>query len=247
MTAARAAGEIVLRKFRGPLVLETKSDDSPVTEADRDAETAIRSLLSKAFPSYGVIGEEFDSENVSAESRWVIDPIDGTRMFIAGVPLFAVLIGLERAGEPTIGVAHFPALGETLWAEPGGAFRNGERISARAESAPLILTGSIGSFLARERLQALLGLAKSGYAIRNLGDAYGHCLVATGAATAMIDPLVKIWDLCAIAPIVREAGGTLTDFTGRSTHNAGEAISCKPGLLPAFVDALSVADGDART
>lgn len=240
LAIALAAGGITLKYFNTDTPVERKADDSPVTRADREAETYIRDQIALRFPHHGVLGEEFDEQPGDGETRWVIDPIDGTKSFVYGVPLFAVLIGLERGGVPVMGVAHFPALGETLWAEQGsGAFCNGEaiRVSStdRIEDA-LLVSGSILSFQAKGTLDGYIALAKKAYATRTWGDAYGHCMVARGKAEIMLDPRVNVWDTCALTPIVLEAGGSFTSFDGGLGRGVGEALSTNGRLLQAVLN-----------
>jgi histidinol phosphatase-like enzyme (inositol monophosphatase family) len=244
LDAAVEAGDLALKYFRAGVGVERKADESPVTRADREGESLIRERLSAAFPSYGILGEEFGETAGDSETRWIIDPIDGTKSFVYGVPLFAVLIGLERGGKAVLGVASFPALGETLWAESGaGAFCNGEPIhvgnTAELKDA-LFVCGSPGSFAARGSSRAFLSIASKAYATRTWGDAYGHCMVARGKADVMLDPLVNVWDTCALAPIVTEAGGVFTDWNGRFGHDFGEQLSSSRLLLPQVLSLLEV-------
>ncbi|MCH8275786.1 MAG: histidinol-phosphatase [Armatimonadetes bacterium] len=238
---AEEAGRLVLRYFQEDTPVERKADDSPVTQADREAETLIRDRLEKRFPSHSFLGEETGRRDTGSELEWVVDPIDGTKSFIYGVPLFGGLIGLRRAGEPVLGVAHFPALGDTFWAETGlGAFRNGERIRvskvARLEDA-LIVCGSHAAFIERRRVRGMNRLARRAFASRTWGDAYGYCMLAEGRAEIMLDPVANPWDLCAPMPIVKEAGGTFTDFGGRDGHEWGEAVATNGLLLQDVVEA----------
>ncbi|MBA3724946.1 MAG: inositol monophosphatase family protein [Armatimonadetes bacterium] len=235
LRVARAAGGITLKYFNTDTPVERKADDSPVSRADREAETYIRNQIALRFPHHGILGEEFEEQPGDGETRWVIDPIDGTKSFVYGVPLFAVLVGLERDGIPVMGVAHFPALNETLWAEQGGgAFCNGEaiRVSStdRIEDA-LLVSGSILSFEAKGTLDGYIALAQRAYATRTWGDAYGHSMVARGKAEVMLDPRVNVWDTCALTPIVLASGGTFTSFDGGPGHGVGEALSTNGRLL----------------
>lgn len=242
LDAAAAAGEICLRYFGTEFEPEFKADDSPVTAADREAEAAIRESLLKKFPSHGFLGEESESERTEAESVWVVDPIDGTKSFVYGVPLFAVLIGLRRAGRPALGVALLPALRTTFWAERGtGAFSNGRpiRVSAQADiGRALVVCGSHGGFQRAGREEGLARVAKRAYATRTWGDAYGHLMVASGRAGCMLDPVVNEWDIVPLIPIVEEAGGVVTDFSGQSWSGQPEAISSSTQLLKDVVEAF---------
>jgi histidinol phosphatase-like enzyme (inositol monophosphatase family) len=229
-----------MRHF-GSRAFERKEDSSPVTAADRAVEEFIRAEVGARFPADGVVGEEFGDQTLGADRAWVIDPIDGTKSFIYGVPLFGVLIGLLAGGKPALGVVDFPALETTYWAEVGlGAFRNGDRISVSGSAIgeSLVVAGSYSSLRERGRLAGFAKLAQEAYVVRGWGDAYGHCLVADGRAGVMIDPIVEVWDTCAIMPIVTEAGGTFTNFAGEPGHAFGEALSTNGTLLEAALAAF---------
>ena len=231
------AGKIAMKYFRQSFDVVRKADDSPVTIADKEIETFLREKLEADFPSHGILGEEFEEKPGSGE-RWVIDPIDGTKSFVYGVPLFSVLLGLEVEGAPSLGVAHFPALGETYWGDSSGAFLNGKRIAVSNKTRladSLLIMGSLKAMDAHDRLDKFTALARKAYATRNWGDAYGHCLVARGDAEAMIDPFVSVWDTCAVAAIVEGAGGRFTDFGGNSTHTAGNVIAAAPGVFDEII------------
>ncbi|MDQ2986492.1 MAG: hypothetical protein M3R13_07195 [Armatimonadota bacterium] len=238
---AREAGNIAMKHYRTGFEVHRKPDDSPVTVADREIETLFRERAAKDYPKYGVLGEEFE-ETPGGSSRWVIDPIDGTKSFVFGVPLFSTLIGLEVDGKPTLGVAHFPALDETYWGNNEGAFLNGDRIQVSQKSdlsESLLLMGSLKAMDANRRLDAFIALARKAYATRNWGDAYGHCLVARGDAEAMIDPFVSIWDTCAVSAIVEAAGGRFANFAGEDGHTHGEVIACAPGVFEEIMAGFS--------
>lgn len=237
---AQEAGEIAMKYFRSGVEVIRKSDDSPVTIADREIEAFLRERILEKFPGDGILGEEFD-ETPGAGRRWVIDPIDGTKSFIYGMPAFSILIGLEFDTRPAAGVAHLPALDETYWGSVHGAFLNGDRISVsdRPLSRALLLMGSLKAMDACGRLDAFTELARGAYATRNWGDAYGHCLVARGDAEAMIDPAVSTWDTCAVSVIVEAAGGRFTNFQGAPGHTFGEAIACAPSVFNDVIAAFA--------
>jgi histidinol phosphatase-like enzyme (inositol monophosphatase family) len=237
---AREAGEIAQKYFRQGFEIERKSDNSPVTIADKQIEEFLRKRIGAEFPNDGILGEEFD-EKLGSGNRWVIDPIDGTKSFVYGVSLFSILIGLEVDGEPALGVAHFPALGETYWGDDRGAFLNGDRIRVSDKvnlADSLLLMGSLKAMDANGRLDACTQLARRAYATRNWGDAYGHCLVARGDAEAMFDPFVAVWDTCAVSAIVTAAGGRFTDFAGNPGHEHGEVVACAPGIFDEVIAAF---------
>lgn len=194
-----------------------KADDSPVTAADLRAERTLREEIAKAYPGESILGEE---EGLSGEGkeRWVIDPIDGTKSFVSGVPLFGTLLAFEVAGEVQLGVMYFPALKEIAYAQLGqGAFWNGERCRVSGVSDLANAVVSTGSIVSLKRWGLLEGVASVGehlLALRGWSDAYGHLLVATGRIEAMVDPVLSYWDIAAPKLIVEEAGGTFTAFDG---------------------------------
>ena len=244
---AREAGQIALHHFHHPAGFDLKGDESPVTAADREIEAFIRTQLTSSFPGEPILGEE-EGGTPSSELRWVIDPIDGTKSFLAGVPLFATLIGFETGGVPTLGVAHFPALDETYWAESGrGAFRNDSPIKVSPETQPnraVVCMGGLATVLQNPLRDPIAELAKSVMAMRTWGDAFGHMMVACGRAQAMIDPRVSRWDVSAIIPILREAGAEVTDLagndplTGKGDHGL-ELLSLAPAFAPVVRRVLS--------
>ncbi|HZI18802.1 MAG TPA: histidinol-phosphatase [Pyrinomonadaceae bacterium] len=234
VSIAREAGEVTLRYFRGEYETRLKGKDNFVTRADLEAEALLRRRINEAFPEDGIVGEEEGERGGSSGRRWILDPIDGTYSFVHGVPVYGVLVGLEVEGEPALGVAHLPALGETVYAASGaGCFWNGRpaRVSqtARLEDA-LLLATDFGTCEAQGFGPAAAELQRRASARRTWGDCYGYVLVATGRADAMLDPILSVWDCAALLPIVEEAGGTFTGWDGRRTIHAGNAIATN-GLL----------------
>jgi histidinol-phosphatase len=228
ITAARAAGEIALRHFRTGLVVETKADRSPVTEADRACERKIVEILRGEFPDYGFCGEEFGSESGKTAKQWIIDPIDGTKSFVRGIPFFATLIGLEEEGEVTMGVVHAPATGELLYATRGGGAYDevGKRLRVSDVdrlSAAMVSFGGLKIFR-RGRWSALERLVESTARQRGYGDYLGSVAVIRGWSEAMVELDVKPWDLAPLKILAEEAGGRLTDFSGRPTIYGGSAV-----------------------
>lgn len=231
---AAVAGKIVLSHFQTALQVETKSDNSPVTLADKQSEEILRNMMANHTPDYGIIGEEFGTQAGSADREWVIDPIDGTKAFIHGVPLFGTLLALLEKGRPVVGVVALPALGHIMAASMGGGcVLDGKscRVSnvSRLEEA-LILDGSATTM---ERLGYGPGwsdLRSRAKLHRGWGDCYGHFLVAAGRAEAMADPIVSIWDIAPFAVIIPEAGGTFSAFGGNVSIIEQSAISSN-GLL----------------
>ena len=247
LAAAREAGEITLKYFReNNYAVELKRDQSPVTIADRSAEQHLRNRIAAAFPGDAILGEEFPERSGDSGFRWILDPIDGTKSFISGVPLYGALIGVEQEGRSVVGVIHLPALSETAYAAKGqGAwFVRGDRSPspARVSQTPrladsLFCTSEIKSFAKSGRCQAFDELDGVCRLARTWGDCYGYLLVATGRADLMVDPLMNVWDCAALQPIIEEAGGTFTDWQGQPTIHGGEAIATN-GLV--FEEALAI-------
>jgi len=240
------AGQLTLAHFQAGVIVEQKADDTPVTIADREAEILLRRLIEARFPGHAIVGEEFGGTDRDSKYRWIIDPIDGTRSFIQGVPLYGVLIGLEIAGEMVVGVAYFPALGEMIAAARGEGCRWNGR-STRVSGVPsldqaFVTYGDCAYFERYGRAGAWARLQEATRTQRGWGDCYGHCLVATGRAEVMLDPIMNAWDCAALLPILQEAGGTFTDWDGNSTIYSGNAISTN-GLL--FDQVMEIVKGSS--
>ncbi len=240
LQAVYLAGRSTLSHFRSNLEVDLKADESPVTAADRQAERIIREQIALAFPEDGIYGEE-EGQTGDQERRWVIDPIDGTKSFIAGIPLYTTLLSFEVDGEPEIGVVYAPALDEMYYAEAGqGAFWNGRpaRVSGhRGIARSILCTGSHNGLFTHGLAEPMARIGKQALSVRGWGDAYGHMLVATGRAQGMVDPVVERYDISAPAVIVREAGGVFTSVDGG--HALGSnAVSACPGVHAALIEAL---------
>jgi len=248
--AAQKGGQRALKYFRKNVTVIKKVDRSPVTRADREAEKIIRAILHKAFPAHQLCGEEFGwDKNLKADFKWWIDPVDGTRQFIRGIPFWGTLIALEYRGEVVAGVIHHPTMGYTLWAGKGlGCFAdstgtphaNGKRV--HVSKIPDLKGGTLtygGLRLTppsyRKRLTDLIATC---YDDRGFGDCFGHVLVATGQVEAMLDPVVKPYDVAAIKICVEEAGGRFTDLKGRSTIYGGNALSSNGLVHPRILKAI---------
>ncbi len=246
---AQGAGVVALRYFQSTnLVVETKSDDSPVTMADREIESYLRETILAAFPNDALLGEEHGEVVGSSGWRWILDPIDGTVSFAAGVPLFGTLIALEHCGDgaPTIeaGICSFPALSEQLWAVRGGGawwdrtthdVAHRTRTVARARACSqlkdaLVVTTGLEYFESSNTTDSLVRVAQACRKIRGWSDCYGHALVATGRVDATIDPVMRPWDSGPFPVILTEAGGVFTDWSGKPDIRGGNAISCHPLL-----------------
>jgi myo-inositol-1(or 4)-monophosphatase len=232
---AEQAGRLTLGWFRRKsLRVDAKRDATPVTEADRKAEELIRAGIASRFPEDGLFGEEFDDQPSDNGRRWIIDPIDGTRSFIHGVPLYGVMIGLEVDGAMRLGVVNFPALGELYHAEAGcGAFMNGApvAVSSIAEVADATVLFTEKEYLLDppsghpvDRLRTGAGL------VRGWGDCYGHMLVASGRAEVAVDKVMSPWDCAAVIPIVTEAGGCCFDYRGRTVIDGEGLVSANRPL-----------------
>jgi histidinol-phosphatase len=225
--AAWKAGRFTLGLFGTGTPIDLKPDRTPVTEADRGAERLIREAIRRAYPGEAIYGEEEGGDG-SGGTRWVVDPIDGTKSFVCGVPLYATLLSFEEGGVPILGVACFPALGEVLYAERGGgAFWNGRpaRVSGRESlDGAVVSVGSHKGLVRTGRLEGFLRVAERAMATRTWCDAYGHALVATGRIEAMVDPIVERYDVSSVQVIVEEAGGRFTDFEG-GANPSREAIA----------------------
>jgi histidinol phosphatase-like enzyme (inositol monophosphatase family) len=224
------------------LASEAKRDGSPVTVADRAAENLLRDRIARRYPDHGILGEEFGESRPGARVRWILDPIDGTRSFMRGVPLYGVLIGIEVEGEPVVGVAHFPALEETVAAARGeGCFWNGgaarvSNVSEISESA--VLTTDPVELLSGRWARGWEVLMRRCALARSWGDCYGHILVATGRAEVMVDPVLSPWDAAPFGPILSEAGGLFTDLSGTSGAHGGSGISTNGVLHQKVLDLL---------
>jgi histidinol-phosphatase len=225
---ADAADAISLAAFRTELTLETKPDSSPVTEADRAVESELRRLLAKTAPQDSILGEEhgIDTRGSRGSRRWVVDPIDGTRNFTRGIPVWATLLALEEDGQPRVGVVSAPALGRRWWAESGsGAYASHDPIHVSAVDR---IEGAVLSFALDRQLPEIVERA---WHVRGFGDFWAHMLVAEGAVEVAVDAVgVAEWDLAAVRVIVEEAGGRFSDFSGASRIDSGSAISSN-GLL----------------
>lgn len=232
LDAAHRAGRRTLAYFQTGAQIAYKEDGSPLTQADSEAERLIRDLIAQEYRREAILGEE-EGGQLEGGTGWVIDPIDGTKSFVCGVPLYATLLSYEESGEPLVAACYLPALDEIVFAEKGeGAFWNGRpcRVSkVRSMDEATLSCGSHASMENRGRARGLAQLAEVCRATRTWTDAYGHALVATGRIEAMIDPVVRPWDISAMRLIVEEAGGLCTDFRGGQPPHS-EAISSN-GLL----------------
>ena len=245
LAAADAAGAAAMRWFRDPPPTETKADGTPVTLADREAERVLRETILRAFPGHAILGEEDGETAGAAPYRWIVDPIDGTKSFVRGVPLWGTLVAVERDGEPIAGVCAMPALGETVAAARGeGCTWNGRpcRVSGttRLADALLVCTSSRSG---RRRTPQFPRLEDAVHLVRGWSDCWAYCLVATGRADLAADQVMKPWDCGPFVTILEEAGGRFTDWTGKRTIHGGDALASNGRVHDA---ALAILAGGGR-
>jgi len=232
---AYRAGRITLSYYNKGIHYDRKKDESPVTAADRATEQFIRGEIEKVYPTHAIVGEEY-GEKAGAKNpfRWIVDPIDGTKSFMKGVPFYSVLIALEIEGVSRVGVVCFPALDEILYAADGlGAWWNGKRarVSEVKNLKEAVFTyTSWSGFRTKKRLDVFENLHKECFYGRGWSDAYGYHMVATGRAEIMLDPSIKIWDVAPMPPIFREAGGWFGSWSGKEGHTYGEGIAVNSAL-----------------
>lgn len=252
---AREAARLTLDHFRSPsLDVRRKPDGSPVSTADRAAERLLRERLAREFPDDGVLGEEEGETPGRSGRTWILDPIDGTVSFVHGVPLFGTLVALEVDGEPVLGVASLPAIGETAAGAAGLGTRwyrgDGEPVAARVSDVErledaVVSTTSHRGLRRAGREAGYERLMAAAAHERGFGDLFGHVLVATGRIDVMVDPLMSVWDNAALLPIVEGAGGAFTDLDGARTIRGGSALSTNGRLHAAVRDALGDRGGAA--
>lgn len=240
LKVAREASGLILQYYHNPnLTVEKKQDLSPVTAADRGAEELIRARLAEEFPDDAILGEELGESPGTSGFRWILDPVDGTKSFVHGVPLFGTLIGIEYDRECLVGVCRFPALDEVVYASRGQGswWQKGTSTPERARvsnvtqlSEATFCQTNILRWEAVDRWSSLMTMLRSVGLSRGWGDCYGHVLVATGRAEIMVDPSLNPWDAAALVPILQEAGGEFIDWSGQTTIYGGSGISIVPSL-----------------
>ncbi|SFH52330.1 inositol monophosphatase family protein [Planctomicrobium piriforme] len=240
LNASAQAERLVMSYFGdAALQVDLKDDLTPVTAADRGAEELLRRTLLGTFPHDSVLGEEFGETKGNSGFRWILDPVDGTKSFVHGVPLFGMLIGLQFEGENVAGICRLPAVREVIYASRGRGswWQRGSAAAVPAQvttatslSDSLFCYTAVDGFEQIQRSDVLQKLSQVCRLSRGWGDCYGHMLVATGRADLMIDPLLAEWDACALIPIIEEAGGIFMDWTGRSTAVGGNGISLTPQI-----------------
>lgn len=227
-----ARGVLIAAHGRRETEVEYKTDGTPVTVADKEAERLMRAAIKKAYPSHGILGEEFGPENVDGEFCWVLDPIDGTKSFLSRVPLYVTLIGLRYEGQPVLGLIDQPILGERMIGDNRTTTLNGRavRVAEVALKEAVVVSTDLDNIRRLHRDVRWNRLADSVAHVRTWGDGYGHLLVAAGRAHVMADPIMNPWDLVPVLPILRGAGATVTSWSGGDPLKAGNIIAAAPKL-----------------
>jgi len=240
--AAKAAGDIALHYFRTNLTIEIKADRTPVTRADRECEAKIVEILRSHFPRHGFLGEELGEHAGAVNSRWIIDPIDGTKNFIRGIPFFATLLALEEEGDITTGVMYAPATNDLLYARKGhGTFVNGRQVHVSDIgnlNEAMLVHGGLKDLKVRPCWQSFLRLVEATARQRGFGDALGHSVVICGQAEVALEPEIKPWDVAATKILVTEAGGRYSDFAGTSSIYTGSAVISNGRVHDTVIDIL---------
>jgi myo-inositol-1(or 4)-monophosphatase len=239
---AEASGRLIRERFAaGDVEFDTKADHSMVTKTDRDVEHMLREMIHAIHPDHGIIGEEYGTETTDAEFVWTLDPIDGTISFVSGVPLFGTLIGLMQNGQPILGVIHQPVLGEMMIGDGEKTTLNGREVSirpcSRLEDATLLTTDPnlADRFQDGAKFQEL---RRSTSMTRTWGDCFGYLMLASGRADIMLDPIMNQWDLMPLIPIIRGAGGVITDWHGGDPVTGNSIVAAGPGLHSQVLEIL---------
>ncbi len=239
---AKESGAVISSYFRKSITVDSKYDSSPVTIADKQAEELMRKKIMLEFPQHGIIGEEFGEHNPNAEYKWILDPIDGTKSFICGTVTFGTLIALVKNEEPILGVINQPILNELLIGDNFTCELNGVKVNVREceklSDAVLLTTDhlNIKKYQNIEKFNSLLERIKL---YRNWGDCYGYYLLATGYADIMIDPIMNIWDLMALIPIIKGAGGVISDYNGNDPVKGNSIIASSNKIHKQVIELLS--------
>ncbi len=241
---ALKSGEFIKPFFANPdLVVEIKSDDSPVTLADKGAGELMRRMIRERFPSHGILGEEFGGEHLDAEWVWVLDPVDGTKAFATACPLFGTLIALQYQGKPVLGAIHQPILGQMMIGDGCSTELNGRPVKCRSVaklSEATLLTSDMLTPAKYQNGAAFMDLCAKARLVRTWGDCYGYLLLASGWADIIMDPIMNPWDIAALIPIVRGAGGVITNWQGKDPVGADSTVAtCGPALHEAVIAGLN--------
>ena len=231
---ALASGDFIRPLFGShDVAIELKADQTPVTAADRGAEELMRAMIAKRFPAHGVLGEEFGNDRIDAEFVWVLDPIDGTKSFATACPLFGTLIALLHHGQPVLGCIHQPILNQLVVGDGTATTLNGKPVRLREPAGLGSATLLVSDSLSVSKHQSAAGwndLCGRVRMLRTWGDCYGYLLLATGWADIMGDPIMSPWDIAALVPVIRGAGGVITDWQGRDPMGAKSTLAAHPKL-----------------
>jgi len=239
---AEASAKVIAKYFRTEISVESKNDNSPVTIADKKAEEIMRELIMKQFPDHGIFGEEFGQTNKDAEYTWILDPIDGTKSFICGAYSFGTLIALLKNSNPIIGVYNHPILNDYLIGDNVETTINGEKTSVRncnEMSNAVLLTTDHLNIEKYQNIDRFNRLIKKVKLYRNWGDCYGYYLLATGFADIMIDPIMSPWDLLPLIPIIKGAGGVITDYQGNDPVSGKSAVASNSNIHSNVISILN--------
>jgi histidinol phosphatase-like enzyme (inositol monophosphatase family) len=239
---ASESAKIINKYYRSDYHVETKKDLSPVTIADKLAEQKMRDLIIKNYPDHGIWGEEFGKYKEDSRYQWVLDPIDGTKSFIHGMPIFGTLIALLEDGLPILGLANYPPLNEQIIGDNNATYLNNKKVSVskteKLQNA-LLLTTDIVYIEKHQNIDKFRNLINKVKLFRTWGDCYGYYLVARGFADIMVDPKMAPWDIMALIPIIKGAGGIITDYQGRNPIKGNSIIAATPALHQQVVKLLN--------
>jgi len=239
------SGKLILAHFRDPdLKVDLKNDASPVTQADREAEQILRKRISERFPTHGILGEEFEPVRQEAEWTWLLDPIDGTKSFVSGVPLFGTVISLQFHGTPVFGAIHFPAImkGQLLVGDGKIALLDGKKVTVRKADPSdkwVVLTTDERDIITHRSEVGWKNLLKKAAYCRTWGDCYGYYLVATGQADIMLDPIVNLWDFHGVIPIIQGAGGKITNWVGNEAAGSESVVAASTEIHSTVISILN--------
>ena len=239
---ADESGEIIKSYFRSDFNIEAKPDLSPVTIADKKSEETMREIIMREFPDHGIIGEEFGEHNKDAEYKWILDPIDGTKSFICGTVAFGTLIALTKNSEPILGVINQPVLDEFLFGDNNITELNGQAVKLRTcnkiEDAVLVTTDLL-NIEKYQNIKKFMEFITKVKLYRGWGDCYGYYLQATGYVDIVLDPIMNIWDMMALVPVVKGAGGIITDYQGKDVLKGTSVISALPTIHSEVIKSLN--------
>lgn len=240
---AMASQELILGYYRQPdLDIFQKSNETPVTRADREAEMLMRNMISDRYPQHGIIGEEHGEYQPQADYLWTLDPIDGTITFTSGCPLFGTLICLQESGKPILGVLNLPALGQLFIGDGQITTCNEKVVRVRDRaglSAATLLTTDLNNIDKYQSAQNFAALQKQCLRMRTWGDCYGYSLIASGGADIMCDPIMNSWDVLALIPIIEGAGGIITDWQGKPALSGSSSVAAAKSLHRQTIEILN--------